>query len=141
VKKSQDNPAVQEIYSAWLGEPMGEVSHHALHTTYGRRSMRVEESLEELLTEHEVVDLAVCVSTSCYVKGSWRLLEGLAEELRHLGLTDRFRVRARFCANNCANGPSVTVGQHKVMHVDPDNVKGFIEEHLLPVLKEAPAES
>ena len=135
IKKSQDNPAVQAIYSAWLGEPMGEISHHALHTTYGRRSMRVEDSVEQLLEQQPVVDIGVCVSTSCYLKGSWRILEGLAAELRRRGLTDRFRVRARFCANNCANGPSVTIGQHKVMHVDPDNVAGFVDEYLMPALE------
>jgi formate dehydrogenase major subunit len=140
IQKSQDNPAVQEIYSAWLGEPNSEVSHHALHTSYGRRSMRVETSIEELLHEHEIIDLGVCVSTGCYVKGSWRILEELAAEVRERGLTDRFRVRARFCTNNCENGPSVTVGAHKVIHVDPDNVKGFIEEYVLPAIGE-PAEA
>jgi formate dehydrogenase major subunit len=135
IKKSQDNPAVQAIYSEWLGEPMGEVSHHALHTTYGRRSMRVDQPIEELIQTQPVVDLGVCVSTNCYLKGSWRVMEELAEELRQRGLTDRFRVRARFCANNCANGPSVTIGRHKVMHVDPDNVKAFVEEYILPALE------
>jgi formate dehydrogenase major subunit len=137
IKTSQDNPAVQAVYSNWLGEPTGEESHHALHTSYGRRSMRVEESLEQLLEEQPVVDIAVCVSTNCFLKGSWKILEEMAAELRQRGLTDRFRVRARFCANNCANGPSVTVGQHKVMHVDADNVKGFIEEYMLPALDAA----
>jgi NADH:ubiquinone oxidoreductase subunit E len=68
------------------------------------------------------------------LKGAWRVLEGLAAEIRKRGLTDRFRVRARFCANNCDKGPSVTVGQHTVMHVDPDNVNGFIDEYLVPAL-------
>ena len=94
IKKSQDNPDVQAIYSDWLGEPVSEKSHHALHTTYGRRSMRVEESLAEMLEEHPIIDIGVCVSTSCYVKGSWRILETLAAELRKRGLADRFRVRA-----------------------------------------------
>ncbi len=139
IKKSQDNPAVQAIYSDWLGEPVGEKSHHALHTSYGRRSMRVDETLEQMLDEKPVVDIGVCVSTSCFLKGSWRILEEMAAQLRERGLTERFRVRARFCANNCANGPSVTVGQHKVMHVDPDNVAGFIDEYMMPALQDAKA--
>jgi len=135
IKKSQDNPAVQAIYSNWLGEPVSEKSHHVLHTTYGRRSMRVEEPLEKMLETQPVIDIGVCVSTSCYLKGSWRILEELAAELRKRGLTDRFRVRARFCTNNCNNGPSVTLGQHQVIHVETDGVNEFIEQHLLPALE------
>ena len=63
------------------------------------------------------------------------ILEGLSAEIRERNLTNRFRVRARFCANNCADGPSVTIGQHKVMHVDPEHVKGFVEEFVLPALE------
>ena len=51
IRKSQDNPSVQAIYGNWLGEPDSETSHHALHTTYGRRSMRLEEPGEERLLE------------------------------------------------------------------------------------------
>ena len=103
--------------------------------------MRVDESIEEMLEEKTVLDIGVCVSTSCFLKGSWRILEEMAAELRERGLTERFRVRARFCANNCANGPSVTVGQNKIMHVDPDNVKGFIDEYLMPALQSDEAKS
>ena len=134
IKKSQDNPSVQAIYSNWLGEPVSEKAHHVLHTSYGRRSMRVEESLQDMLQEQPVIDIGVCVSTGCYVRGSWRILEGLAAELRGRGLTDRFRVRARFCTGHCDSGPSVTLGEHQVIHVDPDDISGFIETHLLPAL-------
>ena len=135
LKKSQDNPAVQRLYSQWLGQPVSEISHHALHTTYGRRSMRVEETVEEILRENQVVDIAVCVSTNCYIKGSWRVLEGLAAELRRRGLSEKFRVRARFCAQNCDHGPTVTIGKHSVTKVDPSEVEKFVDLYLAPALK------
>lgn len=34
IRKSHDNPAIQELYSTWLGKPLGEKSHHLLHTHY-----------------------------------------------------------------------------------------------------------
>jgi len=37
VRKSHENPEVQKIYKDFLGEPLGEVSHHLLHTTYTPR--------------------------------------------------------------------------------------------------------
>ena len=34
LRKSHDNPAVKEIYEEFLIKPLGEKSHHLLHTTY-----------------------------------------------------------------------------------------------------------
>ena len=38
LRKSHENPAVQQIYAEFLGHPLGEKSHHLLHTTYTKRS-------------------------------------------------------------------------------------------------------
>ncbi len=38
LRKSHENPAVQEIYKVFLKAPLGEKSHHLLHTKYTSRS-------------------------------------------------------------------------------------------------------
>jgi NADH:ubiquinone oxidoreductase subunit E len=47
--------------------------------------MRVQESVEELLRDNVPIDVGVCLGTSCYLKGSFHLLEGLSAELRKRG--------------------------------------------------------
>ena len=37
IRKSHENPAVQALYKEFLGEPLGELSHHLLHTHYKKR--------------------------------------------------------------------------------------------------------
>ncbi len=37
LRKSHENPAVTAIYEEFLGEPLGEKSHHLLHTHYKKR--------------------------------------------------------------------------------------------------------
>lgn len=37
LRKSHENPAVQELYKEYLGKPLGEKSHHLLHTHYEKR--------------------------------------------------------------------------------------------------------
>lgn len=37
LRKSHENPAVKVLYEEFLGEPLGEKSHHLLHTTYTKR--------------------------------------------------------------------------------------------------------
>ncbi|HNY64914.1 MAG TPA: NAD(P)-binding protein [Deltaproteobacteria bacterium] len=135
VRKSQDNPAIQAIYENWLGQPVSETSHHALHTTYRRRSMRFEEKQAEvILKELPVIDVGVCIGTNCYVKGSWKLLEGLAAELRRRGLSERFRIKARFCTGQCEGGPNVVVGQKIISGIDTADAAGFIDTHLASLL-------
>lgn len=34
LRKSHKNPAICELYDTWLGKPLGEKSHHLLHTSY-----------------------------------------------------------------------------------------------------------
>ena len=40
LRKSHDNPAIQELYHTFLGQPLGEKSHALLHTHYARRTRR-----------------------------------------------------------------------------------------------------
>jgi NADH-quinone oxidoreductase subunit G len=35
IRRSHDNPSIARIYHDFLGEPLGEKSHHLLHTSYG----------------------------------------------------------------------------------------------------------
>ncbi len=37
IRKSHDNPEVQKLYKDFLKEPLSELSHHLLHTTYTKR--------------------------------------------------------------------------------------------------------
>jgi iron-only hydrogenase group A len=37
IRKSHENPAVQALYKEFLGQPLGEKSHHLLHTHYKKR--------------------------------------------------------------------------------------------------------
>jgi NADH-quinone oxidoreductase subunit G/[NiFe] hydrogenase diaphorase moiety small subunit/NADP-reducing hydrogenase subunit HndD len=38
IRKSHENPEVIKIYKEFLGQPLGEKSHHLLHTTYVARN-------------------------------------------------------------------------------------------------------
>jgi len=39
LRKSHENPAIQQLYKEYLGEPLGEKSHELLHTTYTKRGI------------------------------------------------------------------------------------------------------
>jgi len=137
IRISQDNPTVRAIYENWLGEPDSASSHAALHTSYRRRSMQLGQAqVAQRLKSQPTIDVGVCIGTNCYLKGSWKLLESLAVELKRRGLSDRIRVRARFCTGKCADGPNVVIGGQVISGVDPNQASSFIEAHLVPLLDE-----
>ena len=39
LRKSHENPDIQKLYAEFLGKPLGEKSHHLLHTTYSDKSI------------------------------------------------------------------------------------------------------
>lgn len=39
IRKSHENPDIQQLYDDFLKQPFGEKSHHLLHTTYTKREM------------------------------------------------------------------------------------------------------
>jgi len=41
VRTSHGNPSIQRLYTEFLGEPLGEKSHHLLHTHYAKREVMV----------------------------------------------------------------------------------------------------
>jgi len=41
IRKSHENPAIRKLYEEFLGEPLGEKSHHLLHTHYKKRGVKV----------------------------------------------------------------------------------------------------
>ena len=41
MRTSHGNPAIQRLYAEYLGEPLGEKSHHLLHTHYAKREVMV----------------------------------------------------------------------------------------------------
>jgi len=137
IRTSQDNPSVQAIYSNWLGKPDSDLSHHALHTTYKRRSMRVQDAIqdEEVRQTEAPVDMSVCIGTNCYIKGSWKLLEGLSAELKRRGLSERFRVKARFCTGQCEGGPNVVIDNRIISVEQVDRPGLFIDTYLMPIIR------
>lgn len=43
IRKSHENPYIQQLYKEFLGEPCGEKAHHLLHTHYFDKSAVIEE--------------------------------------------------------------------------------------------------
>lgn len=83
----------------------------------------------------EKIELAVCVGSSCHLKGSRQLIDALRQEISSRHLEDRVELKAAFCLGPCAKeGVSVKVGEKIVSGLTPEKAKSFMEEEVLPLL-------
>lgn len=132
----EENPYVQKIIEKMLGGQVGgHEAHDLLHTTYQSRKRIDFDSMSLTDTEHEAsVEVNVCVGTSCFLKGSQEILASMGDKIEQEHWNGRINLKATFCSENCAHGPTVTVGDRKIHKADMDMVVEEVEKQLGMVL-------
>ena len=113
---SDENPYLHKCYQQHLGEIGGHTAHALLHTKYNSRK-RFDDVDFMISEDHpeERLEVSVCVGTSCYLRGSQKLLEDIMKYVKEQNLHEQVEVRATFCFEACDQGPTVRVGE-TVLH-------------------------
>ena len=68
--------------------------------------------------------ITVCIGSSCHLKGSRQVVEGLQELIGKHELTDKVELGATFCLGKCQQGVCVMVDED-FHSVSPDTVEEF----------------
>lgn len=76
-----------------------------------------------------MLNINVCVGSSCHIRGSYKIIELLNNAIKENGLEEKVAVSAAFCLGHCMNGVSVKVGE-QIFGVNEDSFKEFFEEHV-----------
>ncbi|MCL0082139.1 NAD(P)H-dependent oxidoreductase subunit E [Dehalococcoidia bacterium] len=74
------------------------------------------------------MDIKVCVGTSCYLRGSYGLIQKLTALIEKQQLTDRVNLEATFCLEQCDRGPSVVIDGHLLEGVSEEHLPAIFEE-------------
>ncbi len=74
--------------------------------------------------------IVVCIGSSCHVKGSRQVLEGLQTLVAEHNLQDKVEFGGTFCMGKCQLGVCVTVDD-EFYSVTPDTVGEFFEKNVL----------
>lgn len=84
-----------------------------------------------------MVNINVCVGSSCHIRGSYKIIELLNNAINENDLKDKVAVSAAFCLGHCMNGVSVKVND-QIFGVNEDSFNEFFEENVKkPALAEA----
>lgn len=126
---SQDNPYLQKCYQDTLGDVAGHTAHELLHTHYCSRKRFDDDSFTVMEGAAAAkLQVCVCVGTSCYVRGSQKLLEKIMQYVKDETLAGTVDVRATFCFEACDKGPTVRIGETVVNQCTLDDVKREIRK-------------
>ncbi|MGQ9747537.1 MAG: [FeFe] hydrogenase, group A [Candidatus Caldatribacteriaceae bacterium] len=132
VRKAQDNPAIKFLYEQWLKHPGSEIAEEHLHTKYRSRRRISDEVIRiQEAKGTQKVDVAVCVGTSCYLKGSYNILQGLLKLIKEHRVEDRVSVGATFCLERCSQGPNIRVNDEVISGVSEENLREVFEREVL----------
>lgn len=73
--------------------------------------------------------VTVCIGSSCHIKGSRYVVEGLQNLINENNLGDQVELAGTFCLGKCQEGVCVTV-DGAFHSVSPDTVVEFFENHI-----------
>lgn len=82
-----------------------------------------------------MVEITVCVGSTCHVKGSYGVAEAFKKEIEAQHLGDKVALKADFCMGDCVNGVCVKINEEKLTHVVPEDVPSLMKGKVLPLTK------
>ena len=81
-----------------------------------------------------MMKITICIGSSCHLKGSREVAEGLQKMIARDGLKDKIELAGTFCLGKCQTGVNVLVDDERYS-VSPDTVEEFYRTTVLPKLK------
>jgi NADH-quinone oxidoreductase subunit G len=125
-----ENAAVARAYQELLGRPNSSEAHRLLHTHYGARRRIQGDGIALTGSGAGRVPVSVCVGTSCYLRGSQKLLQELLRHVEEHDLEDAVEIQATFCMEACDRGPTVRVAGQVLHGADLAAVQGLLDQAL-----------
>lgn len=82
-----------------------------------------------------MIQITICVGSSCSVRGSEELAQALEELIAREGLSECVELVGSFCMGECSRGVSVRVGSRQYREILPQNAEAFFMHEVLPLAK------
>jgi len=82
-----------------------------------------------------MLTVAVCLGSSCYVRGSDRIVERFEQLAHEAGLDGDIEIVGSLCMDACSLGVSVRVGDTVFHGLQPEAADSFFREEIEPAAK------
>ncbi|MCY6369605.1 (2Fe-2S) ferredoxin domain-containing protein [Clostridium ganghwense] len=82
-----------------------------------------------------VIDITVCVGSTCYLKGSYNIINRLMKIIEENKLEDKVVVKGACCLGNCCKPVSIKINDGPVLSVDESSLETFFKENVMKRLE------
>lgn len=80
--------------------------------------------------EKKVVEIKICMGSSCYARGNGINLEIIEEYVKENGLDDHIVLSGSRCEGMCSDGPNITIDGKLFAHIDRETLIDVLKETL-----------
>lgn len=80
-----------------------------------------------------MIDIVICIGSSCYLKGSKDIVAGLTRLIALHGVSDNVSLSGSFCLGHCTEGVCVKIGEER-FSLTPATTEEFFNTTVLPRL-------
>ncbi len=78
--------------------------------------------------------IKICIGSSCYIKGSYDVVEAFGVFIKEYDLQDKIELFASFCLEQCTEGVCVKRWDGKILSVSRDNARYVFENEIIPYI-------
>lgn len=77
------------------------------------------------------MNVYVCVGSSCHLRGSYKIIELMKENIEKNHLEDKVNLAAAFCLGKCTTGVTIKVDEEVVRGVSPENFSEIFNKYVM----------
>ena len=83
-----------------------------------------------------MLEIQICVGSSCHMKGSYPIIRQFEQWIRQHGLEGKIVLKAAFCLGDCTHGVAIRVDGTPVTGLTVSNAETVFREYVLERLAE-----
>ncbi|WMJ79436.1 NAD(P)H-dependent oxidoreductase subunit E [Clostridium sp. MB40-C1] len=80
------------------------------------------------------MEITVCVGSTCYLKGSYNIINRLTKLIEENNLEDKVVIKGACCLGNCCRPVSIKIDDGSVLSVDENSLEKFFQEQVIDKL-------
>lgn len=83
-----------------------------------------------------MVSVAICVGSSCHLKGSYAVIQAMRAEVKKRNLEGKVDLKAAFCLGKCGfDGVTIKVNDKIITGVTPEKLPAIFDQEIAPLVK------
>ncbi len=82
-----------------------------------------------------MVTIQVCVGSSCFIRGSKKIIAEIERLTAEFQLEDKILLKGCFCHDKCTGGVTIMVGEKLFTGLTPEDVDQLFKQEILPAVR------